>query len=185
MWAELVVNCDHFWLMDLKRLHHCDKLTIGGHQFLARRHSALGKRQINRVVYRFGIFGRYSVGISRYLPYRYRRKTRSVHFGIKKGAVPPFFLKRGAMAPFLRSSPPFGKKGGGKGGIDTDRNTENPTNLIPAKYRYRKNCRYHRGIQLYKLRSLSFSGGLGRASPTRNNHRIITEESVNIDTPRA
>jgi hypothetical protein len=60
-----------------------------------------------RVVYRFGIFGRYSVGISRYLPYRYRRKTRSVQFGIKKGAVPPFFLKRGAMAPFLRRSTPF------------------------------------------------------------------------------
>ena len=104
-----------------------------------------------RVVYRFGIFGRYSVGISRYLPYRYRRKIRSVHFGIKKGAVPPFFLKRGAMAPFLRSSTPFWKKGGRKGGkytkkggIDTDQNTENPANLIPAKYRYRKNCRYHR-----------------------------------------
>jgi len=31
-----------------------------------------------------------------------RRKTRSVHFGIEKGAVPPFFLKRGATAPFLR-----------------------------------------------------------------------------------
>ena len=58
-----------------------------------------------RVVYRFGIFGRYSVGISRYLPYRYRRKIRSVHFGIKKGAVPPFLLKRGAMAPFLRIHP--------------------------------------------------------------------------------
>ena len=111
--------------------------------------------ELSRVVYRFGIFGRYSVGISRYLPYRYRRKTWSVHFGIKKGAVPPFFLKRGAMAPFLRSSTPFWKKGGRKGGkytkkggIDTDRNTENPTNLIPAKYRYRKNCRYHRGITL-------------------------------------
>jgi len=23
---------------------------------------------------------------------------------------------------------------------NTDRNTENPANLIPAKYRYRKNC---------------------------------------------
>jgi len=41
--------------------------------------------------------------------------------------------------------PPFSSKGGQrptkKGGIDTDRNTENPANLIPAKYRYRKNCR--------------------------------------------
>jgi hypothetical protein len=104
-----------------------------------------------RVVYRFGIFGQYSVGISWYLPYRYRRKIRSVHFGIKKGAVPPFFLKRGGMAPFLRSLTPFRKKRGEgreegrgevyrKGGNDTDRNTENPANLIPAKYRYRKNC---------------------------------------------
>ena len=74
-----------------------------------------------RVVYQFGIFGRYSVGISRYLPYRYRRKIRSVHFGIKKGAVPPFFLKRGSMAPFLRSSSPFWKKGGRKGGKYTKR----------------------------------------------------------------
>ena len=74
--------------------------------------------KISRVVSRIGIFGRYSVGISWYLPYRYRRKTRSVHFGIKKGAVPPFFLKRGAMAPFLRAPTPFWKKkGGGKGGI--------------------------------------------------------------------
>jgi hypothetical protein len=67
----------------------------------------------SKVVYRFDIFGRYLVGISPVLPIPYRRKTRSAHFGIKKGAVPPFFLKRGAMAPFLRS---FGKKGGGKGG---------------------------------------------------------------------
>jgi len=63
-------------------------------------------------LYRFGIFGLYSVGISQYLPYRYRRKIRSVHFGIKKGAVPPFFLKWGAMAPFLRSSNPLSIKRG-------------------------------------------------------------------------
>jgi len=68
-------------------------------------------------------------------------------FFLKRGAIAPFFLKRGAIAPFLRSSTPFRKKGGGKGevykkgGIDTDRNTENPANLIPAKYGYRKNCR--------------------------------------------
>ena len=35
---------------------------------------------------------------------------------------------------------------------NTDRNTKNPANLIPAKYQYRKNCRYHRGIQLYLSR---------------------------------
>jgi hypothetical protein len=63
--------------------------------------------EVARVVYRFGIFGRYSVGISPVLPIPYRRKTRPAHFGIKKGAVPPLFLKRGAMAPFLRSSNPF------------------------------------------------------------------------------
>ena len=81
-----------------------------------------------RVVYQFGIFGRYSVGISPVLPIPYRRKTRSVHFGIKKGAVAPFFLKRGAMAPFLRSSNPLLEKKGEergevyeKGGNDNDR----------------------------------------------------------------
>jgi hypothetical protein len=58
MWAELVVNCDHFWLMDLKRLHHCDKLMIGGRQFLARRHSALGKRQIKISLFQRGIRAR-------------------------------------------------------------------------------------------------------------------------------
>jgi len=81
-------------------------------------------------LYQFGIFGRYSVGISPVLPIPYRRKTRSVHFGIKKGAVapqwPPFWVQ-----------PPFGKKGGGKGvskqkgGNDT-RNTEKH---LPAKSR--------------------------------------------------
>jgi len=69
-----------------------------------------------RVVYQFGIFGRYSVGISPVLPIPYRRKTRSVHFGIKKGAMPPFFLKRGAMAPFLRSPTPLLEKRGEKRG---------------------------------------------------------------------
>ena len=62
-------------------------------------------------------------------------------FRYKKGAVPPFFLKRGAMAPFLRSSTPFWKKGGRKGGkytkkggIDTDRNrksSKSDTRKIP------------------------------------------------------
>jgi hypothetical protein len=51
------------------------------------------------------------------LPYRYRRKIRSVHFGIKKGAVPPFSLKRGAMAPFLRSLTPFWKRGEERGEV--------------------------------------------------------------------
>ena len=63
----------------------------------------------------------------------------SVHFGIKKGAVPPFFLKRGAMAPFLRSSTPFWKKGGRKGGkyskkggtIPTEKSSKSDTGKIP------------------------------------------------------
>jgi len=68
-------------------------------------------------------------------------------FGIKKGAVSPFFLKRGATAPFLRSYNPLLEKRWEergdvyeKGGNDPDRNTENPANLIPAKYQYQKNC---------------------------------------------
>jgi hypothetical protein len=61
----------------------------------------------------------------------------------KREQLPPFFLKRGAMAPFLMSSAPFEEKRGEpckKGGNDSDRNTKSPANLIPAKYRYRKNC---------------------------------------------
>jgi len=38
-------------------------------------------------------------------------------FGIKKGAVAPFFLKGGGNGPlFEELQPPYGKKGGGKGG---------------------------------------------------------------------
>ncbi len=45
MWAELVVNYDHFFvLMDLKRLHHCDKPTTGGRQFSARLPQAAGRK---------------------------------------------------------------------------------------------------------------------------------------------
>ncbi len=59
-----------------------------------------------RVVNRFGIFGWYFVGISWYLPNQYRRKTRSLHFGIIILAGTPFFLKRGVMAPFFRGPAP-------------------------------------------------------------------------------
>jgi len=72
------------------------------------------------------VFGRYFSVFTIPIP----KENSVVHFGIKKGAVPPFFLKRGAMAPFLRSSTPFWKTGGRKGGkytrkggINTDRNT--------------------------------------------------------------
>ena len=61
-----------------------------------------------RVVYRVGIFRSVSVGISRYLPYRYRRKTRSVFSvsklwrePLKKLAGAPFFLRRGGLGPLF------------------------------------------------------------------------------------
>jgi hypothetical protein len=59
-----------------------------------------------RVVNQIGIFWLVSVGISWYLPYQYRRKSWSVHFGNIFLAGTPFFLEKGAVAPFLR------KKGG-------------------------------------------------------------------------
>jgi hypothetical protein len=50
--------------------------------------------------------------------------------------LPPFFLKRGAVAPFLRSSAPLLRKKGGndtkKGGNDTDRKYRYRANLIPG-----------------------------------------------------
>jgi hypothetical protein len=61
-----------------------------------------------RVVYRVGIFPSVSVGISRYLPYRYRRKTRSVFLvsknwrePLKKLAGAPFFPRRGGLGPLF------------------------------------------------------------------------------------
>jgi len=62
----------------------------------------------SRVVYRVGIFRSVSVGISRYLPYRYRRKTRSVFSvskiwrePLKKMAGAPFFIRRGGLGPLF------------------------------------------------------------------------------------
>jgi hypothetical protein len=75
-----------------------------------------------------------SVFFGRYRSVFLRRKTRSAHFGIKKGAEAPFFPKRGAP-------PPFWKKEGRKGGRDTKKGGAIPTentgraNLIPGKYR--------------------------------------------------
>jgi hypothetical protein len=63
-----------------------------------------------RVIYQISIFQLVSVGISWYLPYRYQRKSRSVHFGIIFLAITPFSFKKGALAPFLRKKghrPPF------------------------------------------------------------------------------
>jgi hypothetical protein len=73
-----------------------------------------GDGLLTSVIYRIGIFRSVSVGISWYLPYRYRRKYRSVHFGIIFLAGTPFSLKKGELAPFLRKRghrPPFCKFG--------------------------------------------------------------------------
>ena len=79
-------------------------------------------------------------------------------FRYQKGGSAPLFPQKGGNGPLFEKLNPLLEKRGEergevykKGGNDTDRNTENPANLIPAKYRYRKNCRYHRGIQLYRI----------------------------------
>ncbi len=66
-----------------------------------------------RVVYWIGIIGWYRLVFSRYLPYRYQRKSWLVYFGVKILAGAPFSLqKRGLWTPFGALSPPFkGKKG--------------------------------------------------------------------------
>ncbi len=102
-----------------------------------------------RVVYRIGIFRSVSVGISRYLPYRYQKKSRSVHFGIiflagtpfslKKVALVPFLRKRGAQAPFLmQPAPLLWKKGVPVKLVIPTGNTDRQVNLVPAKYWYTK-----------------------------------------------
>ena len=67
-----------------------------------------GSRLILLELYRSGIFRSVSVGISWYLPYRYRRKTRSV-FSVSKHwreplktlAGAPFFPRRGGLGPLF------------------------------------------------------------------------------------
>ena len=69
------------------------------------------------------------------------------YISVKKGGSAPLFPQKGGNGPLFEKLDPLLEKRGvergevyKKGGIDTDRNTENPANLIPAKYRYRKNC---------------------------------------------
>jgi hypothetical protein len=63
--------------------------------------------------YCLGIFWSVLVGISWYLPYRYQWKTRSVQFGIKKGAIAPFFPLKGGSGPLFKElCPPFEEKRG-------------------------------------------------------------------------
>ncbi len=62
---------------------------------------------LSRVVYWFGIFGWYLLVFSWYFTNRYQRKTRLVHFGIKKLAGAPFSLQKGGFGtPFGRGSGP-------------------------------------------------------------------------------
>ncbi len=67
----------------------------------------------SRVVYQFGIFGRYLVGISPVLPIPYRRKTRSV-FSVwkiwQKIGGSPLFPKKGGHRPPLCTLHPFWRK---------------------------------------------------------------------------
>jgi hypothetical protein len=132
--------------------------------------------EISRVAYRVGIFRSVSVGISRYLPYRYRRKTRSVFSvsknwrePLKKLAGAPFFPRRGGLGPlFVHFTLLLKKKRNSRGIIqkkssrkilkrcsrqsfqynNTDRKIPIPAVSDTGKYRYRKNDWYHRGMQL-------------------------------------
>jgi hypothetical protein len=112
-----------------------------------------------RVVYWFGIFGWYSVGISWYLPNRYRRKTQSVHFGIIFWREPLFSSKGGSWPPFWGAQPPFwGKKGFPPNLKEFPANSlvlKIPTKILTDQYqymvyqyRYRPSCQYRNGIQL-------------------------------------
>ena len=129
-----------------------------------------------RVVYRVSIFRSVSVGISRYLQYRYRRKTRSV-FSVSEiwreplkilvGA--PLFLRRGGLGPlFVHFALLLKKKRNSRGIIqkkgsrkilkrcsrqslqynNTDRKIPIPAVSDTGKYRYRKNDWNQHGIQL-------------------------------------
>jgi len=137
--------------------------------------------QDSRVAYRVGIFRSVSVGISRSLPYRYRRKTRSVFSvsknwreTLKKLAGAPFFPRRGGLGPLFVHFTLLLKKNCGIIQKKCSRkilkrcsrqsfqyNNTNQKIPIPAvsdtgKYRYQKNDWYHRGMQLYKIHLLRF-----------------------------
>ena len=121
-----------------------------------------------RVASRIGIFRSVSVGISRYLPYRYRRKTRSVFSvskfwrePLKKLAGAPFFPRRGGLGPlFVHFALLLKKKRNSRGIIlqkkssrdilkrcsrqilqynNTDQKIPIPAVSDTGKYRYRNN----------------------------------------------
>ncbi len=60
-------------------------------------------------LYRFGIFGWYPVGISRYFTIRYQRQTWLVHFGIKKMAGAFLYTKKGFVRPGMLTKYTAGK----------------------------------------------------------------------------
>jgi hypothetical protein len=77
---------------------------------------------VNESVFLIGI-GQYFLVITIPIP---KENSVGTFLVSKRGQLPPFFLKRGAMALFLRSPAPLSRKKGGtiqKGGKDTNRNT--------------------------------------------------------------
>jgi hypothetical protein len=99
---------------------------------------------LSRVVYRIGIFRSVLVRISRYLPYRYQRKSRSVHVGIiffggnpffpQKGGTGPLFEKKGGTGPlFDKASPPFAEKRSSLQISNTDRKYRPPSKSDTGK----------------------------------------------------
>ncbi len=62
-------------------------------------------------------------------------------FSLKKGALAPVLRKKGSQAPFLiQPAPLLQKKGVPAKYLIPTGNTDRQVNLIPAKYRYQKNC---------------------------------------------
>ncbi len=83
------------------------KTALRATYFWRFRQKTLGDKEIPSR-YFFGRYRSVSVGISRYLPYRYRRITRSVFSvskfwrePLKKLAGAPFFLRRGGLGPLF------------------------------------------------------------------------------------
>jgi hypothetical protein len=136
------------------------------------------------------VFGRYFPVFSIPIP-----KENSVGtFRYKKGGSAPLFPQKGGNGPLFEKLNPFWKKGGTKGGkytkkggIDTDRNTENTANLygkIPIPKKLLVTPRYNSrhipthtdmgsphismGIALFLLFSVTHKIGL--FSPNRQQH---------------
>ena len=133
-------------------------------------------KELARVSYRVGIFWSVSVGISRYLPYRYQRKTWSVFSvsknwrdPLKKFAGAPFYPRMGGLSPlFVHLALLLKKKRNSRGIIqkkisrkilkrcsrqslqynNTDRKIPIPAVSDTRKHRYRKNDWNQHGIQL-------------------------------------